>query len=137
LIVDDEETVRCLLRVVFQEAGFAVWTAATGWEACDLLERHKSVITYVLLDVCMPGLDGPSTLEAMRRSVPGVNACFVTGSAGSFSREDLRARGVRGVIAKPFDVNTVVESVLDLFRGSNNVVESRPMQPRIRGGLPL
>jgi CheY-like chemotaxis protein len=47
-----------------------VWLAAGGQEALDLYQRHREAIDVVLLDVRMPGLDGPQTLAALRALNP-------------------------------------------------------------------
>ena len=59
--------------------GLAVWLAADGPEAVELYRGHRDTIDVVLLDVQMPGLDGPATLTALREFDPGVLCCFMTG----------------------------------------------------------
>jgi CheY-like chemotaxis protein len=56
----------------------------------------------VLLDVDMPDLDGPETLDALRELNPEVQACFMSGDSGNYQPDDLRKRGAAHVIAKPF-----------------------------------
>ena len=58
-----------------------MWLAVDGDDALDLYQRHRAEIDLVLLDVQMPGLDGPRTLDALREFDPDVLACFMTGSA--------------------------------------------------------
>ena len=60
LVVDDEAGVLRVLDLVLRQQGFAVWPAAGGVEAVELYRRHREAIDVVLLDVCMPGLDGPA-----------------------------------------------------------------------------
>src|SRR5262249_59047688 len=66
LVVDDDETVRDVVNAWMRQDGFAVWLVASGREALDLYRRHREDIDVVLLDVQMPGLDGPQTLAAHR-----------------------------------------------------------------------
>src|SRR3954470_11871134 len=66
LVVDDEECVRDVLDAMLRQQGFAVWLAADGWEALEVYRLHLAAIDLVLLDVRMPGLDGPATLTALR-----------------------------------------------------------------------
>jgi CheY-like chemotaxis protein len=53
-------------------AEFAVWLAADGWKALQIYEQQQSKIALVLLDVRMPGWDGPRTLAALQRLDPAV-----------------------------------------------------------------
>jgi CheY-like chemotaxis protein len=69
-IVDDEASMRGLLRIGMHQQGFSVWLAASGREAIDVYRRHR--IDMVLLDVRMPGLDGPQTLAALQSLNPQV-----------------------------------------------------------------
>src|SRR6266511_1810436 len=70
LVVDDDALLRTLLYEVLRQEGFAVWTAANGFEALTLYDLQRGAIDLVLLDVNMPGRDGPETLAALRRRGP-------------------------------------------------------------------
>ena len=102
LVVDDEPSVRNLLQAALEREGFTVWLAATGHEALQLYQRHRPEIAVVLLDVRMPGLDGPETLAALQRLNPAISCCFMTGHAGDCSETELVQRGALRVFAKPF-----------------------------------
>jgi CheY-like chemotaxis protein len=69
------------------------WPAADGLEAVDLYRRHRDEIAAVVLDVHMPGLDGPATLRALRALDPGVGCVFMTGRSGDCDEEALVALG--------------------------------------------
>ena len=66
LVVDDEHLVRVIMQLGLERDGFEVWTAANGRQAIELYREHREDIAAVLLDVRMPGLDGPATLGALR-----------------------------------------------------------------------
>ena len=102
LVVDDEPALRNLLQVVLRQHGFTVWLAADGWEALKIYHRQRRNIVLVLLDVRMPGWDGPRTLAALHKLDPDVRCCFLTGHAGDYSEDELRQRGAEHVLAKPF-----------------------------------
>ena len=101
LLAEDEPVVRDLLGVLLRSLGFAVWSAGDGREALELYSRYRDAIRAVLLDVHMPGLDGPQTLAALRALDPEVACCFITGSAGAGEEERLRALGATAVLHKP------------------------------------
>jgi len=112
LVVDDEPAIRRLVAAILQQQGYAVLLAPTGAEAVRLYQDHSGVIGTVLLDIRMPGLDGPATLEALRALDPQVRCCFLSGDLGDYSEADLLQRGARGVLRKPFRVEELV-SLLD------------------------
>jgi CheY-like chemotaxis protein len=66
LVVDDDCHVRLMVQRGLERDGFEVWLAPTGDEAVELYRQLRERISVVLLDVRMPGLDGPATLDALR-----------------------------------------------------------------------
>lgn len=101
LVVDDDAGIRNLLTKVLPRHGYAVWAAGNGQEALQVYEQNRAAIGVVLLDVQMPGLDGPQTLAALRAVNPGVRAVFMTGNSGRYTYDDLTRSGV-AVLRKPF-----------------------------------
>jgi CheY-like chemotaxis protein len=118
LIVDDCELMRLVIRRALEQAGYRVWAAATGEEAIDLYWQHWSRIAAVLLDVQMPGLDGPQTLDALLELDPEVRACFVSGDTGDYTPADLIRRGAHGVLFRPFQVADLSEMAKRLIGGN-------------------
>jgi CheY-like chemotaxis protein len=109
LVVDDEGCVRGVLGIGMRRAGFAVWLAADGREALDLYRRHRESIDVVLLDVLMPGLDGPQTLAALRELNPQIRCCFMSGDLGGYTEERLRRLGAAAILQKPFRLDEVAD----------------------------
>jgi CheY-like chemotaxis protein len=108
LVVDDLALVREVLRAGLRCYGFEVRLAGDGAEAIELYRRDREAIAIVLLDVQMPGLDGPGVLTALRAIEPDVRAFFMTGDPGRYGEDDLLATGARRVFAKPLDIAEVV-----------------------------
>jgi CheY-like chemotaxis protein len=114
LIVDDEHFMRIILQLGLERNGFNGWLASSGQEAIQLYREHSEQIAVVLLDVCMPGMDGPQTLVALRQLNPEVRACFMSGNPGRYDEKELRQRGAALVIAKPFDLNELAKKLRQL-----------------------
>jgi CheY-like chemotaxis protein len=114
LIVDDEESVRAVLQVWLRHQDFAVWQVANGQEALELYLRHREAIDLILLDVRMPGLDGPETLMAFQQVNARICCCFMSGDLGSYTELDLRNAGAAAVIWKPFCLAEVGKLVREL-----------------------
>jgi CheY-like chemotaxis protein len=102
LVVDDDGGVRNALNKGLHGQGLAVWLAADGQEALELFWRHGGMIDLVLLDVCMPGLDGPQTAAALQQLEPGIRFCFMSGELDGYTDQKLRDLGALAVIPKPF-----------------------------------
>ncbi len=117
LVVDDDDLVRLMLRLALEREGLQVWVADNGQDAISLYRKHRASIHVVLLDVQMPILDGPHTLDALRQIDPDVCACFVSGDTGEYEPEDLIRRGARAVLHKPFRVNDLRDAVRRIIMG--------------------
>lgn len=79
LIVDDEEIITDGLGEIFAKLnlGLDLYKAYSGQEAMDLLNRTR--VDIVLSDICMPGMDGLSLMEAIRLNWPQCKIIFLTG----------------------------------------------------------
>jgi DNA-binding response OmpR family regulator len=124
LVVDDEELLRGLLSIGLRQHCFAVWVAADGDEALELYWQHRESIHVVLLDVRMPGRDGPQTLSALKEVQPRIRVCFMSGDLGGYTEEGLLDLGAATVIRKPFHLAEVARVLVGLA-SEGNVCPSR------------
>jgi CheY-like chemotaxis protein len=127
LVVDDEYIVRVMVQLGLQRNGFEVWLASGSREAIGLYRKHRDSIVVVLLDCCMPGLDGPQTLAALRELNPEVLVCFMSGDTTGYEPDGLRQRGAACLIAKPFHLE-------DLANVLRLVTQGVPAGPLPAGG---
>jgi two-component system, OmpR family, response regulator len=105
LLVDDAEDIRMIACLSLERVGgWTVVPVASGQAALAAV-AHDGQFDAVLLDVMMPGMDGPTTLERLRADgLPAaVPVVFLTAKAQTAERARLAALGAAGVIAKPFD----------------------------------
>ena len=117
LVVDDDEGIRNVVDIALNlVGGFEVTEASNGEEALALVSDQN--FDVIVLDVMMPGLDGPSTLRRIRQTLHGadVPVVFLTAKAQPHERRELEALGVNGVIIKPFDPMTLADDVRQLAR---------------------
>ncbi len=75
LVVDDDPSVRLVLRHMLEKANLAAVIAGSGREALETLRRGLD-IALALLDVRMPDLDGPQTLGLLRQICPDLRTGF-------------------------------------------------------------
>ena len=60
-MIDDEEMVLDVGAQLLSRLGYSVLTASSGSEAIDLYEQHKDQVQLIILDLCMPDMDGKQT----------------------------------------------------------------------------
>lgn len=115
LVVDDSELIHAAARIGLEAVGWEVAACADGHSAVERVADERP--DAVLLDVVMPGLDGPATLSALRRDVRtrDVPVAFMTGRTDPRDRERLLAGGARAIIAKPFEVASLAADVRRAF----------------------
>jgi CheY-like chemotaxis protein len=118
LVVDDDDLLLNLIARVLKGCGFLVWTASSGAEAINVYQQHRQEIDVVLLDVRMPGQDGPTTLARLRQINPSLCCCFMTGHSGDYTPDDLRAFGARCCFDKPFRLEDVAQTLRQLAQAS-------------------
>jgi len=112
LYVEDEEDIRAIAQLALESVGgFTLKSCASGEEA--LREAEAFAPDLILLDVMMPGMDGPSTLQALREipALAEVPVAFMTAKVQSAEVEYFKSLGAREVIAKPFDPMTLADQV--------------------------
>ncbi|MEP7077106.1 MAG: sigma-54 dependent transcriptional regulator [Acidobacteriota bacterium] len=114
LIVDDEQSYRQLLSLVFESDGHTIRTAANGLEALKLL--RDSPADVVISDVRMPDMDGIEMLRAIRETLPDLGIVFMTAFASVEAAREAFKLGADDFIQKPFDVEElklIVKKTLD------------------------
>lgn len=108
LVVDDDETILSSVEFLLTDEGYSVMLATNGKQALERIgERTPSLI---LLDMKMPVMDGWAFASAYRES-PGPHVPIIVMTAAHNSR--MRAAEVRAddFIAKPFDVNHLLDLI--------------------------
>lgn len=116
LVIDDSALIRGIVQIgLGDEPGWRVRVAGSGAEGLELASHELP--DAILLDVEMPGLDGPATLARLRthefaREIP---VLFLTGHGTAADRARLTALGAAGVIAKPFDPASLASQIARLL----------------------
>ena len=104
LYVEDEPDIRAIAQMALEAVGgFTVIACASGSEA--LANAPGSNADLLLLDVMMPGMDGPTTLKALRELPATANTpvIFMTAKVQAAEVAQSRELGAIDVIHKPFD----------------------------------
>ena len=116
LCVEDDPDIQLVVRLALGNVGgFAVKICASGDNALRDAEGFDPQM--ILLDVMMPGMDGPTTLKALRTRPALVNVpiAFMTAKVQPKELAQLKSLGACEVIAKPFDPMTLAARVRSIW----------------------
>ncbi|WP_445376315.1 response regulator [Niveispirillum fermenti] len=116
LYVEDEEMLRVVTNLALTRIGnFTVELCDSGTKAVDTAKRFRPDL--IMLDVMMPGMDGPSTLRALQADpeTTEIPVIFITAKVQPREIEAFRALGVIDVIAKPFEPMNLANQVRSLW----------------------
>ncbi len=119
LYVEDEADIREIAAFALEDEDFEVLFCASGEEALAAVVDFGPDL--VLLDVMMPGLDGPMTLQRLRQ-LPGqgnTTVAFLTAKVQPNEVSEFLALGAKDVIAKPFDPMTLPDQIRKLMVDHN------------------
>jgi len=110
LIIDDEHSIRTLLKDVLEKAGHRVIQAADGCAGLTAYQKNK--VDLVLMDILMPDTDGLEATLQLTREYLDAKIIAMTGAQGDKNFLDVaKLFGARRVFEKPFDLAKLVQAV--------------------------
>lgn len=115
-MVDDDDSIREVAEVALGLVGG--WDVTTASSGADGVERAREEMPdVVLLDVMMPGMDGPTTLSHLRADplTKAVPVILLTAKVRPGERRELDGLDVSGIIGKPFDPMTLASQVSEML----------------------
>jgi two-component system, OmpR family, response regulator len=116
LYVEDEPDIQTIAQIALESiGGFTVEICPTGRDA--IARAPAFAPDLLLLDVMMPGMDGPTTLAALRNLQQTANtpAIFMTAKAQPHEIRRFLDLGALDVITKPFDPMTLSDSIREIW----------------------
>ena len=112
LVVEDEPSVRMLVRAILQRRGYTVIEASSGVEALKLWDAHRAEVSLVLTDLVMPdGVNGQELARRLRADMPGLRVVFSSGYSSEIAGRELRLGNGENFLQKPFSADTLSEIV--------------------------
>ncbi|VTR97840.1 PAS domain-containing hybrid sensor histidine kinase/response regulator [Tuwongella immobilis] len=110
LVVDDEALIRSTAQATLEGQGYRVRTAVDGSVAIQILQQTPSV-RLVLLDMMMPGMDGPATLREIRRLTPHLPVILASGLRLTGSNAELVPTIAQRFLQKPYTDEEMLRAV--------------------------
>ena len=123
LCAEDDPDLRMILEAALGFGGLDAVIFESGVEALAHIKDKGHTPDLILLDVMMPGLDGPETLLAMRKlpKTAHTPVIFVTARVQPSEVQAYLDLGAIAVIAKPFDPATLANRIRDIWREHGGV----------------
>ena len=127
LVVEDEAPIRDLISINLQLVGYEVFTAEDGIVAENFLEKQK--VDLILLDVMIPGIDGFSLIEKIKKyNIPVI---FVTAKESVLDRVKGLRLGADDYIIKPFETIELlarIEVVLRRYNKNSHIIKFKNIE---------
>jgi hypothetical protein len=119
LIVEDEESLRYLLKEYLESRGYTVIATDDGYDAIELYKMNMGKIDIVILDIGLPTIDGITTFRKIRQIDPNARVVL---TSGYFLTEPspttlMAEEGLDGFIQKPYDVDKIEFLIERFVRG--------------------
>ena len=122
LIIDDEDDIREVAALSLEAtAGWEVITASSGTAGIRAASTSSPSPDAILMDVMMPGLDGPSTFRLMQQdpSIAHIPVLLLTAKVQGVDQRRFAGLGVAAVLFKPFDPLTLASQISEVLGWKN------------------
>ncbi|MCC6574590.1 MAG: MASE1 domain-containing protein [Planctomycetes bacterium] len=116
LVIDDEESVRSIARVMLAELGYTVLVAEDGLRGIEVFKQSPEKIVAVLLDMTMPQLNGEETFRELRRIKPDVRVILSSGYPEEDTLRRFKAAGLAGFVQKPYTPQQLADVLRKVFQ---------------------
>ena len=112
MVVEDEPTLRALVRKVLERGGFAVIESPSGLAALELWAKTKPHIDLLLTDMVMPdGISGLQLAEKLKAQNPGLKVIYTTGYSAELMGKDFKIKEGVNFLQKPYPPQKLVQTV--------------------------
>lgn len=131
LLVEDESSVRRMLREVLSTAGYRVWEAANGAEAIGQWGGSLGSVDLVVTDIVMPIMNGLRLAEEIRERCPGLRVVFMSGHSEEVINGQSGPNPPSDILQKPFVPDVLVRKVREVLDAPSDSL--RRSEPRPYG----
>lgn len=132
LVIDDEKSLRLVIRAVLEDAGWAVHEAESAEKALTVLAGPEGAdIRVILLDVGLPGMTGHELLPRLKKEYPSVPVVMLTAYGTVGSAVEAMKNGAFDYLTKPADNDELITVAAKAFEQASLLRENT----RLKGGL--
>jgi len=132
LVVDDEETLRYLIREGVERSGYGCSVASDGIEALRILEEKD--VDVVISDIMMPGMDGIELAKRIKEE-HDADVILITGFIDEYSYDKVIEIGVSDFLEKPIGIEELILRLRRVLRERTNIRERNRAEEDLRDSL--
>ncbi|MEP6923201.1 MAG: response regulator, partial [Pyrinomonadaceae bacterium] len=115
LVVDDEDSVRELIREILETCGYQVMEAKNGHEAMEVYEREVEKIDLVITDLLMPMMSGQSLVDLLSFSHLQKRILYISGYLDDHLTNQDENKTKQNFIEKPFKAENLAQKVREIL----------------------
>jgi two-component system cell cycle sensor histidine kinase/response regulator CckA len=115
LLVEDETPVRAFAARALRNKGYTVLEADCGEMAIEVMDKQGSEVDVIITDVIMPGINGPSMIEAIAPRFPRVKVVFISGYAEDIFVKSYGSEREFNFLPKPFTLKQLASKVKEVI----------------------
>jgi CheY-like chemotaxis protein len=115
LVVEDEQSVRDIIRMHLQKRGYEVLEASNGNDALRIFAENQNRIQLLLIDVVMPGISGQELCDQVRQRKPDAKVLFMSGFPAQYLRGRYLVSSDAEVIGKPIAAPLLIKKVREVL----------------------
>jgi DNA-binding NtrC family response regulator len=113
VVIEDEPSVSDALKLIFEDQGYDVDSAAKGRDGIELARRSPTLLT--ITDLSLPDISGLKVLDAIRRENPHSIVIIITAQGTPEVFAEARKRGAAEILSKPFLPAEIIQLVNDVL----------------------
>jgi len=119
LVVDDEQSILRVTKMILEDKGYRVLAAHDGREAIGIFTQEMNAIRAVLTDMSLPFMDGIALIRHLKEMNPTMPFIASTGQSEHAHARELEKLGVQGLLTKPYDTQKLLEALHEALAPKN------------------
>jgi two-component system cell cycle sensor histidine kinase/response regulator CckA len=121
LVVDDEEVVANVSRMLLEALGYRVFMARSGQEGLEVYKARKGEIHLVIMDMIMPGMGGENAIDILKTMNPELKVILSSGYSLEGQAARIMERGCQAFIQKPFSARELSQKIREVLDNGGRV----------------
>lgn len=130
LVVDDEISIREIIKETLEAYGYRAQTAKDGVEALTVIDQERRKFKLVITDIMMPNMDGASLVRTLERMAPDIKIIVVSGMADQDMLEKVKKSRIEALLSKPIQTDQLLRIIDSALHSPEEEEEPTPPAPR-------
>jgi hypothetical protein len=114
LLVDDEYVIREVSKLTLESNGYNVLLAADGIEAVGLFAQNRDKIDFVITDMNMPNMNGPTLIRTLQKMKPSLPIIGASGLTDKTKLDEVGDLNISSFLSKPYTAEKLLEVISEL-----------------------